>query len=356
MKLDKLIFYAVAPATLLALVVFTAFDSLLALLNEVDEIGIGSYDFLRVVEYIALTVPRRAYQYFSTATVVGVTLGLGLLAARSELIALQAAGASRLRIGASVMLALLPLLVLALFLGEWLGPRGDRMANDLAAQSKSQGIAFSGSGLWLRDGLAVWNARRALTPAEGPLELWELWRYQFDIDARLVEVIRAEHARFEPGRWTLHKLSRDHLTPEAVRSETLDELVVESLLDPALVASHTLRPRQQGTADLAETIRYAKVNRLDSLSFESAYWYRLCYPLLVLALAFAATPFAFGSLRSGGTGKRLMLGMSLGVGFFFLHRTLINLAETERSGLLLVNLGPILLLFLWGVWRLRRVE
>ena len=94
-RLDKLILKTLIPAVFLAWVVFVGFDTLLALRSELDEIGIGSYDLTRVLEYIALTVPRRLYQMFSTAAVVGCMMGLGALAARSELIALQAAGASR---------------------------------------------------------------------------------------------------------------------------------------------------------------------------------------------------------------------------------------------------------------------
>lgn len=353
-RLDKLVFKAVIPAVLLSWVVFVGFDTLLALLNELDEIGIGSYDMLRVLEYIALTVPRRLYQMFSTAAVVGTMLGLGALAARSELIALQAAGASRLRIGLAGVYAVSVLLVLALLLGEWIGPRADRMAADLSAQSKSQGIAFSGSGLWLRDGRAVWNAKRIVVGGAGQVDLWEVWRYEFGADARMREVVKAERARYHGGEFELSGIVRDTLADEKVTSSKEDQATVATLLDPGLIESHTVRPRQQATRDLMETIRYARVNQLDALAFESAFWYRVFYPLVALALAFAAAPFAFGNLRSGGLGQRLLLGMALGIGFFFGQRTLINLAETHRDGLILVNLVPPMLLVLWSVWALKR--
>jgi lipopolysaccharide export system permease protein len=353
-RLDLLVFKAVMPAVIMACVVFAGFDSLLALLNELDEIGIGEYDMLRVLEYVALTVPRRLYQMFSTAAIVGTMMGLGALAARSELVALQAAGASRTRIGQSAVFAVACLLVVALLLGEWIGPRADRMAQDLAAQSKAEGIAFSGSGLWLRDGKAVWNAKRVVTTGPGQLDLWEVWRYQFGEDARLQEVIKAERASFSTGHFELRQLSRDSISDAQIVSVQEDSHRVETLLDPALIESHTVRPRQQGTADLAETIRYARVNQLDALAFESAYWFRVFYPLVCLALAFAAVPFAFGNQRSGGAGQRLLLGMALGIGFYFGQRTLINLAETNQDGLILVNAVPPLLLIAITWWALRR--
>ena len=49
-----------------------------------------------------------------------------------------------------------------------------------------------------------------------------------------------------------------------------------------------------------------------------------------------------------------MLGMVIGISFFFAHRTLINLAEAQRQGLVLVNLLPPLLLVVASAWWLRR--
>jgi lipopolysaccharide export system permease protein len=353
-RLDLLVLKAVIPAVLLSWLVFVGFDTLLALLNELDEVGIGSYDMTRVLEYIALTVPRRMYQMFSTAAVVGSMLGLGGLAARSELIALQAAGASRLRIGAAAVFAVAVLLVLALLLGEWIGPRADRMAADLSAQSKTEGISFGGSGLWLRDGSAVWNAKRIVVTGPGQVELWQVWRYQFGADARMEEVIKAERASYRGGSFELIGVVRDQLSDAGVSSSKEDRASIATLLDPGLIESHTVRPRQQATRDLLETIRYARINQLDALAFESAFWFRVFYPLVALTLAFAATPFAFGNLRSGGLGQRLLLGMALGIGFYFGQRTLINLAETNREGLFLVNAVPPLLLVMVTIWALRR--
>lgn len=353
-RLDKVIFKAVAPAVLATCAIFAGLDTLLALLNELDEVGIGSYDLTTVIEYIALTVPRRVYQMYSTAAIVGTMLGLGALAARSELIALQAAGASRVRIALSTVYAVAVPMVFVLALGEWVGPVADRMAADLSAHSKTEGIAFGGSGLWLRDGSSVWNAKRVVIPGPEQIELWEVWRYQFGADARLEEILKAERASYRGASFALTGVVRDRLSDAAVVSDKQADMSIPTLLDPGLIGSHTVRPNQQGTRDLLETIRYARINRLDALAFESAFWYRVFYPLVALTLAFAAVPFAFGNLRSGGLGQRLLLGMALGIGFYFGQRTLINLAETNRDGLILVNAGPPILLIIITIWALRR--
>ena len=76
----------------------------------------------------------------------------------------------------------------------------------------------------------------------------------------------------------------------------------------------------------------------------------------MLSLCLAGLPFAFGSLRSGGMGKRVFLGMALAITFFFLHRAAINYVETKGLNLPLVYFLPPLLVAAWGVRRLDRVS
>jgi lipopolysaccharide export system permease protein len=107
--------------------------------------------------------------------------------------------------------------------------------------------------------------------------------------------------------------------------------------------------------ELIGNIRFAERNALDPLPFQSALWYRLSYPVAILAILLAALPFAFSNLRSGGAGKRLFIGMLIGVAFFFLQRTSANLFETYRWALWAGYLAPPLVMALFGLWLLRRV-
>ncbi|HUA88437.1 MAG TPA: LptF/LptG family permease, partial [Steroidobacteraceae bacterium] len=52
-----------------------------------------------------------------------------------------------------------------------------------------------------------------------------------------------------------------------------------------------------------------------------------------------AIPFVLGSLRSTGTGTRMLMGLVLGIGFFLLEKLI-------ESGTVVFNLNPILLAWL----------
>jgi lipopolysaccharide export system permease protein len=52
-----------------------------------------------------------------------------------------------------------------------------------------------------------------------------------------------------------------------------------------------------------------------------------------------AIPFVLGSLRSAGTGTRMLMGLILGISFFLLQRLI-------ESGTIVFNLNPITLALL----------
>ena len=106
---------------LLAWAVLTGLDAMLSLSGEAKNIGTGSYTFGHAVAWSAYTLPRRAYTLFPMAAVIGALMGLGQLAATSELTALRALGLSRRRIALSV--ALILLVALAIYMG-WITPHG----------------------------------------------------------------------------------------------------------------------------------------------------------------------------------------------------------------------------------------
>ncbi|PTA85927.1 LPS export ABC transporter permease LptG, partial [Kosakonia sp. H7A] len=82
---DLYIGRAVIGTVLLTWAVLLGLDIVNAFSSEAKDIGQGSYSFGHAIAYVAYTVPRRAYTLFPTAAVIGALMGLGQLAATSEL-------------------------------------------------------------------------------------------------------------------------------------------------------------------------------------------------------------------------------------------------------------------------------
>ena len=355
MRMARLIWIAVLPAMLLSWVVLVSVDAIFALLREVDEIGIGDYDAIKVLTYIALTLPRRAHDFFFGAAAVGLLVGLGGLASSSQLIALQAAGAGRIRIAGWGLSVVGALLLVVLALGEWLGPAGDRLGNALVTTARDQSAAVSGSGTWFKERNAVWNAKFLHTPPAGVIELWSVLRLQTDDEGRLQRIDRAARAVPIDGAWVLHDAERLVLKDGKVERTKFKRHELQSTLDAEQIAARVTGPRRQAPSELIRSIRYARDNGLDPRNFESALWFKLSYPLVVLSLCLLALPFCFGSLRTGGLGKRIFLGMALAICFHYFHRAIINYGEAQGYSLGLVYVVPPLIVAAYGLRRLLRV-
>ena len=321
----------VLAAVLLTWAVLLGLDLVLAVFGEMGDIGNGGYGFAQAIAYVGYTAPRRAYTLFPTAAVIGSLMGLGQLAATSELTALRAVGLSRRRLSVAAAFALALLTALMVFTGETIGPWGNRQADSMKASSISSDLIVEQySGLWAREGDVFLNAQTGLERVEGDdrwLELRDVRLYEFDGEGRLLSIARAGSAEHRPDGWRLRDVVRTTFGERSVeRTRTPEETWASHLDDTALLAGVT-RPRYLRSAELQRSIAYYQRNGLDSTEFEEIYWGRWFYPLNVLALCLAAIPFAFGTLRSGGSGKRLFVGIVFALGFWMLQEQFVKLAS-----------------------------
>jgi lipopolysaccharide export system permease protein len=353
-RVDRLIAATVLASIGLVWLVLVAIDGFSALAREVDEIGRGSYSLATALGYIAWTIPRRAYDLFGTASVIGALLGLGALAPTAELTAMRAGGMSRWRIALSATGAVGLLCAATVLMGETLAPYGEHAAQSLAAGAKSNDLIATGrTGLWAREGQTLINARGGTTEPDGVL-LTDVRLYEFSERGQLARITHAERAVHRAGSWSLSGVLRQAFAEDRVDATRMASLAWPSSLDPRLLTLSIVRPRNMSAFDLAQGIDYLRRNQLDTRSFESAFWGRIFYPLNVLALVLAALPFAFGTLRSGGLGKRIFLGVVVATVWYLLQRAIDNVSAVYQLNHLLVNLLPALVLLALAVLWFRK--
>jgi len=357
---DLYIGRAVLGTVLLTWAVLLGLDVVNAFSSEAKDIGQGGYTIGHAIAYVAYTVPRRAYTLFPTAAVIGALMGLGQLAATSELTALRALGLSRRRLSLSVAAALAILTGLMVVSGETLGPWAQGQADVLKASARYESNMSMArySGLWAREGNIFLNAQSGeekLLPAGGTaLELHDVRLYQLGDDGRLQTLTHAAVAEHRDNGWVLHKVVRDAFAERSVKREKIESMPWQSALDPAALAAGLAKPRNLTARDLRASIEYRRRNGLDARDYEDQYWSRWFYPLNVLALCLAAIPFAFGSLRSGGMGKRLFLGILFALGFWLLQLFFGRMAGALRFDYRIAYALPPVVMMLVSGWLFRR--
>jgi len=344
---DQLVVRAVFVSLLMVWSGLLAFTLVLNFADQLDDLGKGGYSVGHAVLYILCTIPRVCYELFPYAALIGSLLGLGELAATSELTALRAAGISRWRICVGAVFGLAAVTALMMLDAETLGPKGEQTAESIAVSAKSGSMVVSRqSGLWARDGNVYINARagaKRRRDGERVIDLIDLRLFQFDADGNLLALIQARKGEYFEGRWNLLQVNRTDFTKDMVTVSKVPNQEWKSGLRPDTVLAGVEHPRYESTSALGRNIADMHRNAVDASDYENAYWARWFYPLNVLALCLAALPLAFGQLRSGGFGKRLFIGIVCGLTFFVLQRLAQNLATIYHWQLWIAHLAPPLM-------------
>lgn len=354
-RVDRLVAMSVLAAVGLTWFVLVGFDAFTIFVGELNDVGHGGYTLAKAASYTLLTVPRRMYEMFGYAALIGGLLGLGGLASTGELTALRAAGMSKLRICASVVMALTLLTLMVVVMGETLAPWGDQSAKALSLAAKSKDITLAkGGSIWARDGETVINAgngRTRQTEHGSAVDLNRVRVFEFDKDGRLLSLSVAARAEHVQGRWTLFDVRNTVFGEASATSTKAAEMQWPSGLDPDVLALSIVNLDYLNLRELSRNIAYLDRNGQDSRGFREAYWMRLFYPINVLVLAFCALPFAFGALRSGGLSKRLFVGIVMSIGFYFLQRAVVSMGTVYGLAPAAANaIPPLLLIAMATAW------
>ena len=355
---DSYIARAIISSVLLAWGVLLGLEVVLSFADDLSNIGRGSYTINHAIAVAGLYLPGNAYDLFPTAAVIGSLLGLGELAATSELTALRALGLSRRRIGLSVLLVLSAFTALMVVNGETLSPWASERAQAIRSIRHSDMVVSRYDGLWAREGGMFLSARGGEQKQRGAdswLELHGVRLFEFAEDGRLLSIANARVAEHHGNHWTLHDVERTRFGARSVQRSKVATERWDSTLSESVLAASVTRPGNMASSQLRTSIDYRQRNGLDAGNYERVYWGRWFYPLNVLTLCLAAAPFAFGSLRSGGYGKRVFIGIIFALGFWLLQQVATKLAGIYRFDFRIAYAVPplIMLVVSWMVFRRR---
>lgn len=309
---------------------WTALTMLVLLFKLLDELRSTQNDYgtADAFWFVALTVPRTAYDVFPIAALLGAMVGVGALAASNELVAFRTSGISRLRLAGAALAGTLLLTIPVMTMGEWLAPNLEQKARTFRlTQLVGQAIIGGPRGVWMRDGPDIVNIQRPLLNADGGLQSVEFRNvviYHFAEEVVLESVTRAESASHDGQSWTLENVSRVEFSEAGATRTRVDELGWDTEVRPELLDSAVTRPKFLSIRSLLEYMEFLGENGLDDRLYLKALLERLLFPWIVIALVLAGMPFLFGQARSHSVGVRLFFGMMLGGVFLIANRAIQN--------------------------------
>ena len=350
--LDRYIAGVVIGATGIALLVIMGLNIFFEVIGQLDDVGKGNYGVVRMLQYVALILPRGIYELFPTAALLGGLTGMGALAVNSELIAMRACGFKVWRIVSSVLQAGLLMLAIIVPLGEFVAPVAEQLAQQLRVVALDKRINFMGArGLWVRDESRYIYARNVIAKDS----LADMSIFEFDHDWRLTESTHVGKAKYRDGKWVLRDVHQSLIGVGGVSTRNEEELIWYTLLTPDLIGVVMLKPENMAAQDIRQFITYLEENGLDTQQYHFALWKRLVTPASSLVMLFITVPFVFGSLRSTGTGQRIFVGILAGFGFYMLSQLFGQMGLVYNLSPQLVSVTPSLIVLSLGLYAIRRI-
>ena len=339
-RIDRYIARNVTAGTLVVLLVIVSLDFLFSFIEESQDSGQGDYTTWLALLYVVLTTPYSAYQAFPFATLIGSLVGLGGMAARSELVVMRGTGMSALAIARPMVLTGLMLALVAMGIGEWLAPRTNRLATELQANAMGGSLSAGGeSGFWARDGKRYVHARQV--PEADILEDIQIYAFQ---GARLEHITTAYRAHYDDGVWVLRApVTTKFAADGSIEVSRPASVRYRSELKPDMLDVVVVEPEVLPLTELWTYSRYLEHNELDSSRYRLAFWVKVSTPLATVTMLLLTVPLVFGSLRSANMGQRIFIGVLIGIAYFLLNRLLNRAAMVFGLPPLASALGPTVL-------------
>ena len=289
-------------------------------IDQVSYLGTGQYSLLDAIKYVLLSTPRIVYEVFPMAVLVGAILGLSLLAVDSELIVMRSSGISIGQITVAVLKLGFLLALVALLIGEFITPWSETLAQRGRAQALERNIEQkSNSGLWLRDKKTFVNVREVLPD----LTLRDIRVFEFDSMSQLRALVYAGKGRYAESFWDLDDVRQTLIDEQGfTQVSEAPKARWNTAVTPQTMAVFLVQPDQLSLLQLRQYIAHLSANVQDTRNFELAYWSKLTLPVSAAVMLLLAIPFVFGSIRSGGMGRNLFIGIMIGITFFATSKAL----------------------------------
>ncbi|MGB1188777.1 MAG: LPS export ABC transporter permease LptG [Pseudomonadales bacterium] len=345
----------VLSAILLASFALVGLLAVFTVLEEVQDFR-NQYHFVEALKFVGLSLPRLFYETIPFSVLIGGLVGLGGLAARSELLMMRAAGISVFRILGYAILPALAFALVGTVLGEFLLPSAEREARLGRQQARAQTETIAPEfGVWTRDGEAFLHLDAVRNDQISGLE-WFVFNDQQSLLLRRT-ADRAQYIEEDGnGVWEMTHVIETRFLPEGSQSAYWETKRWATAMTPMSLGSELLvQPERMSVQSLFQKIEVLESQDLNSEAFRLGFWAKVFQPFVALGLLVLAASAVFGPLRETSVGMRIFAGLVVGVLFKFIQDLLAPLCLVYGVSPILAILLPVLVCAGIGGWQLRRV-
>jgi len=354
MKLiDRYIAKTVFAAIVLVILMLTGLQIFILFVNQLGDLGKADYGIGQALLFILLGMPYQVYLFFPMASLLGCLIGLGIMANHHELVVMRAAGMSIGQVTLVVLKVAVVMIVIVTLVGEMLLPKLVLMANDRKMQALSAGQTLrTAKGVWLRhhnDFIAI-----ATVLPDNTLE--DVHQFHFNDTHQLQSIRHIQQLHYVNGVWQAHGIDETEILADSTRTHHVADMTWDVVLKPRILSVSTSEPDEMTFSELHQFLNAQKMSHQTTKNYQLVYWQRLVQPFTTMVMMMLAIPFIFGPLRSSTMGSKLLIGATVGFGFYIMNRFLGSLSQLYQFSSIVAAIAPTLLCALLGFYLMRRVR
>lgn len=346
------------PVILLLMSLF----SFLALSEELEDVGDGSYEIADALLVVAFGLPTLIVDLLPVTVLLGGLLGLGALANNLEFISMRAAAISPVRIAVPIVKLSTVLIAVVILLQSLVIPRVEYSAARLRAKTLMEPDRAGLSGqrapgveneFWTRtSGQFI-----RIDSVQPDRSLAGVEIYQFDVQGNLSKTLQTPTAELlQDNTWLLHRVRETQIGDAQSQTQYRDTLLWDALLSEEQTRTLITPVRSLAPTDLWKSIQRLEDNNLNSESQRVVFWTQMSIPVGMLGMALLALPFLMGSTRSVPVGKRIAMGGLVGISYYLVQQISGHLAGILHWNAALTVMAPGLVILLTAVYLLKRAK
>jgi lipopolysaccharide export system permease protein len=347
--LNKEFFISIIMIMIGLLALFSFFD----FLQEINDLGKGSYDISKVIVFVILSMPGHVYEIIPLSVLIGSMYAISQLSQHSELIVMRASGFSIKKIALSLFYVGLFFSIVTLVVGDLITPGSEKNAQQLKINATDSSLSQEfRSGFWIKDGNNFVNIENVMPDAT----LREVHIYEFDSTFSLRTITNAKTGIFHDGQWKLENISQTIFNDDSIRTNSILKGNWKSLIRPEMMNVLIISPEKMSTLNLFRFISYLKNNNQKTNRYEVALWEKIIHPITPIVMLIFAVPFGFLQERSGGKFLKIFIGISAGIAYQIFNTMIRHVGLLNDWPPYLSALIPTSLFLAAGIYLIIRFE
>lgn len=351
--IDRYITKTVVSAITLVICMLTGLQIFMLFVNELGDIGKGDYGVIQAFIFVLMTMPYQVYLFLPMASLLGCLIGLGVMASANELVIMRSSCMSIGKITRVVLKVAIILILIVTILGEFIFPKFILHASDNKFEAINAGqTLITNKGVWLRSKNDFINISKVINNKT----LENITQFHFDKNHDLRFIRNIKVANYLNNKWIANDINETKILNNSTKTKKIEKTDWLININPNLLTLSSTEPDEMTFPELLNFIKGHKDKFLSINGYKLAFWQRIIQPFTTIVMMLLAVPFIFGPLRSSTMGSKLLLGATVGFGFYILNRFFGSLSQIYQFSTFYAAIGPTLFFAMLGVYLMHRLR